>query len=193
MEEQAPLTCLCLHCNQQFKPTKANRQKFCSKKCSHSHWVALNPQKCKDHQQTARDKKVYLCRRCSLVIPLSYRKGGRTHCSLECSREHTRLNNNKRHAESSAQFSAYKQLTGCCRCGYNKCGASMDFHHKDPTEKETELRAWMWKMNRPAFDKESEKCVLVCKNCHYELHDIFRRDRMTYWEEMELYSQENLK
>ena len=57
----------------------------------------------------------------------------------------------------------------CVFCGYNKYVGSMDFHHTDPNEKEysiSDLRTY-------SFDKiksELDKCILVCRNCHGELH-----------------------
>jgi hypothetical protein len=57
----------------------------------------------------------------------------------------------------------------CVFCGYNKYVGSMDFHHIDPNKKEysiSDLRTY-------SFDKlkvELDKCILVCRNCHGELH-----------------------
>ena len=58
----------------------------------------------------------------------------------------------------------------CSACGYNKCPDALDFHHLDPTEKEFGLassgitRAW------ERVKKELDKCILLCANCHRELH-----------------------
>lgn len=57
---------------------------------------------------------------------------------------------------------------GCCqRCGYDRCLAALDWHHVDPaTKRFRDLRG------RPdhVVDEELAKCVLVCANCHRELH-----------------------
>lgn len=57
----------------------------------------------------------------------------------------------------------------CCKCGYCKNTAALDFHHIDPSKKEYDwnklrLRSW------DSIIKELKKCLLVCKNCHAELH-----------------------
>ncbi len=56
----------------------------------------------------------------------------------------------------------------CVRCGYNKCPAALDFHHLEPTGKETngELRSYSWEKLKAEIDK----CILVCSNCHREIH-----------------------
>lgn len=57
----------------------------------------------------------------------------------------------------------------CCKCGYNKNYAALDFHHVDPKEKEfdwTKLRQLSWK----DIIAELKKCVCICSNCHAEVH-----------------------
>lgn len=60
---------------------------------------------------------------------------------------------------------------GCCElCGYNKCIASLEFHHVDPSEKDSDARNFRyWKWERVVT--EIDKCILVCANCHREIHD----------------------
>ena len=57
----------------------------------------------------------------------------------------------------------------CQECGYKKNYAALDFHHLNPKEKDVNWntsRHWSW--NR--LVKELDKCVLVCHNCHAEIH-----------------------
>jgi hypothetical protein len=58
----------------------------------------------------------------------------------------------------------------CCKCGYNKCDAALEFHHLDPFSKDitpskTLNRSW------DNCKKELDKCILVCSNCHREIHN----------------------
>jgi len=57
----------------------------------------------------------------------------------------------------------------CCQiCGYSKCNKALELHHIDPTEKETnftKIISWDRLYN------ELEKCILLCANCHREIHD----------------------
>lgn len=62
-------------------------------------------------------------------------------------------------------------LGGKCQvCGYNRCIAALDFHHLDESKKKFGLsqrgmtRSWV------KTRKELDKCVLLCSNCHRELH-----------------------
>lgn len=63
---------------------------------------------------------------------------------------------------------------GCVKCGYNKCLRSLDFHHRDPKEKDFTIgenragkkivRVWS------KLQEELDKCDLLCRNCHGEVH-----------------------
>ena len=55
----------------------------------------------------------------------------------------------------------------CVICGYNKCPASLDFHHINPEEKEFGVSGNNYSKSR--IDNEIKKCILVCKNCHGEI------------------------
>lgn len=57
----------------------------------------------------------------------------------------------------------------CCKCGYNKCREALDFHHRDPTKKDFTI-ASRWCISEQKLRKEIAKCVLLCSNCHRELH-----------------------
>lgn len=59
---------------------------------------------------------------------------------------------------------------GCCEmCGYNKCVSALDFHHKDPKEKDFAISGKSYSFER--LKKEVDKCILVCRNCHAEIHE----------------------
>jgi hypothetical protein len=61
----------------------------------------------------------------------------------------------------------------CIRCGYNKYYGALDFHHRDPSEKEAnwnKIRLWSW----DKVLQELDKCDLVCRNCHAEIHHELR-------------------
>lgn len=58
----------------------------------------------------------------------------------------------------------------CIVCGYNRCQGALDFHHIDGKTKEFGVsldgitRSWK------RVEKELSKCILVCANCHREIH-----------------------
>ena len=57
----------------------------------------------------------------------------------------------------------------CERCGYNKCMKVLGFHHLDPNEKDFNISGKSWSFEK--LKKEVDKCILVCANCHIEIHD----------------------
>ncbi len=57
----------------------------------------------------------------------------------------------------------------CCKCGYNKCIDALEFHHVDPNEKDksfSNIKLKKWE----TIKQELDKCILVCANCHREIH-----------------------
>jgi predicted transcriptional regulator len=57
----------------------------------------------------------------------------------------------------------------CELCGYNKCDSALQFHHKDPTEKDFSISGKSLSFDR--LKEEVDKCMLVCSNCHAEIHE----------------------
>ncbi len=68
---------------------------------------------------------------------------------------------------------AIEQFGGKCQmCGYDKCPSALQFHHIDSsTKKEDPSYLIMRKTWKIAFE-ELQKCLLVCANCHAEIHYI---------------------
>ena len=54
----------------------------------------------------------------------------------------------------------------CIRCGYKRCINALEFHHRDPAEKEIRLTDRKLEVLR----LEASKCDLLCANCHREAH-----------------------
>lgn len=58
----------------------------------------------------------------------------------------------------------------CILCGYNKCIDALEFHHSNSGNKDFGLsqkgitRSWQ------KVRAELDKCVLICANCHREIH-----------------------
>jgi hypothetical protein len=64
-------------------------------------------------------------------------------------------------------------LGGKCRiCGYNRTHKALHIHHVDPSKKEFQFSKIM--AHPIAWEKavkEAKKCILLCGNCHAEVHD----------------------
>ena len=65
--------------------------------------------------------------------------------------------------------SVYVMGDSCQCCGYNRCLRALQFHHIDETTKEFQISD---NITRNWADVRSEltKCILVCANCHQEIH-----------------------
>ncbi len=59
----------------------------------------------------------------------------------------------------------------CQICNYNKCNDALEFHHLDATQKEFGLGYIMAKPTKWTYIvEEMKKCILLCSNCHREVH-----------------------
>ena len=58
----------------------------------------------------------------------------------------------------------------CQFCGYNRCAGALEFHHLDPKLKDFGLGANGLTRSWKRTQKELDKCVLICSNCHKEIH-----------------------
>lgn len=58
----------------------------------------------------------------------------------------------------------------CQKCGYSKCVRALEFHHTDPSEKDFGISKTLTKKFEELV-KETDKCVLLCSNCHAEEHE----------------------
>lgn len=57
----------------------------------------------------------------------------------------------------------------CEICGYNKSVNALQFHHKNPNDKDFTVSGKSLSFEK--LKKEVDKCVLVCANCHAEIHE----------------------
>jgi len=66
-----------------------------------------------------------------------------------------------------------KEKGGKCKiCGYDKNIAALEFHHIDPSKKSFQLDSrHLSNTTTEKLIEEANKCILVCANCHRELHN----------------------
>jgi len=153
----------CIKCGKETE-----NPKFCSQSCSASF----------NNKLYLKRKPTHNCQYCGKII-----NAKRRYCSAEC--KNLKLEKEK-HIKSLSKIKpsinairwrqrikikAIEHMGGACKlCGYNKCIRSMNFHHLDPNEKEFGIGNGCCK----SWDKvktELKKCVLLCSNCHNEVHD----------------------
>ncbi len=113
------------------------------------------------------------------ICPLCYKKfytniKNRKYC-YECSPEQKYGTNNYQWTKQRAikkQLIEYKG--GKCEiCGYNKCQGALQFHHLNPEDKSFTISKTNLNLNKYTIEelkKEVDKCILICANCHAEIH-----------------------
>lgn len=73
----------------------------------------------------------------------------------------------------SSKKRVVESMGGKCQCcGYDKTDSALELHHINPEEKELSFGAI--RANPKSWDKiveELRKCILLCANCHREVHD----------------------
>lgn len=63
------------------------------------------------------------------------------------------------------------RLGGKCQiCGYDRCISSLTFHHIDSKQKDSTISKLIANSSYEKIEKEIEKCILLCANCHGEIH-----------------------
>jgi hypothetical protein len=58
----------------------------------------------------------------------------------------------------------------CQECGYHRCIDVLEFHHLDPKQKDFGIANKGYTRSWEKIKKELDKCVMVCANCHREIH-----------------------
>lgn len=161
---------LCQNCQRPIlpkpgcRPGTVRRRDFCSHSCASIVTNRTHPKR----------RPEGTCEQCSAPT-----RGGRLFCSDICRRRGSAVHRRVRtltNAEAvvnyrrSVKARAVAAMGGkCCACGYGRSIRAMHFHHMDPTHKDfhisRQIRAWQRVL------QELAKCILVCSNCHCEIHD----------------------
>ena len=98
-------------------------------------------------------------------------------CIILCQNCHREHHYNEDNNERSRSKLIYLEYGGseCVKCGYNKCPASLTFHHRDPNEKEFSIGSISERFNSiydlsKLIKDEINKCDVLCANCHVLEH-----------------------
>lgn len=142
--------------------TETSNPRFCSRSCS----AILTG---KEHPRRQRTKK---CKFCSSLIT-----SDKTFCSKECYTN----GRSKRKASKPVGYAKLKNFRTrlkyqcveykggkCFICSYDKCIKALEFHHLDPTQKDFSISTISKSFE--TVKSELDKCVLLCANCHREVH-----------------------
>jgi hypothetical protein len=60
--------------------------------------------------------------------------------------------------------------TQCSKCGYNRCIEALEFHRNNSSGKDFSISEKGYTRSRAKVKEELDKCMLLCANCHREVH-----------------------
>jgi hypothetical protein len=108
-----------------------------------------------------RRRDIVVCLRCSRNYEYDKSKGHTQSLCNSC-------NANRKRTTVKLRALTYKGGK-CQKCGYSKCKRALSFHHLKEAEKSFGIggklsRTWA------ELQKELDKCILLCANCHMESH-----------------------
>ena len=140
------------------------------------HWLKKHKLKTKFPFYQGRNKKKYskrskiTCSCCSIEKPIKNfypkknRNGYHTYCK-DCLSKQIIIRQQK-FKELCVEYKGGK----CCSCGYKKYLGALEFHHINPKEKDFMVSRSSRNNLNAKIKKELDKCLLVCSNCHREIH-----------------------
>lgn len=98
-------------------------------------------------------------------------------CSNSCKHRSTNNKHNNYQKQQARgkkrKLRALEKFGGKCQiCGYSKNIAALTFHHLNPNDKSISLDMRSFSNNSlKKLEKEINKCILLCMNCHTEIHN----------------------
>ena len=141
--------------------------RFCSRSCAAKHNNSLFPKRlkegsCKNCSAIINSKRSY-CDEC-LSHGFGIKKSQYTEEQLSELKKNYVVNFRRK---VKAELVTYKG-GHCEKCGYDKCTDALEFHHIDPSQKDFSISGRSLSFER--LKSEVDKCILVCSNCHKEIH-----------------------
>jgi hypothetical protein len=121
-------------------------------------------------KESKNNKEDKFCARCGKTKDRSefYQRRGKDGDSVyckPCSNEQT-IERMQIFKSKSVEYKGGK----CEKCGYEKYNGALEFHHIEPDKKDFTIS----RIKAYSFDdrvkKELDKCILLCSNCHREIH-----------------------
>lgn len=152
----------CIICGKEMEAKKSTK-KYCCRSCENK---ARSLRDIKNINKL-RNENGMLEKSCTICGKLFYPKtaaANQRKCCYECAPEGKQLTR-------SEFLNVIRKQKGskCQRCGYDTYLGALDFHHIDPTIKEFTVGNRDFKLEECV--EEIKKCVMICANCHRELHN----------------------
>lgn len=191
-------TITCTHCKKEFLRSKSQNKmenNFCSRSCSISFNNSKNPKrsrtkKCKicdnmvksgytycesciSNGEHKKKKTIEVTKKCPICNEVKsttdfFKLKDSQGCSGYCKKCVTDQSYERsiKFKQECLQYKGGK----CEKCGYNKYTGALEFHHKNPSEKDFNIsNSKTWTLTED-IKNELDKCMTLCSNCHREEH-----------------------
>lgn len=112
------------------------------------------------YRKNAKDGYSGYCRNCKNEIRRKYIRGNSIH-----------INATIRAKNKKQEYVNEIKKSGCINCGYTKCLKALTFHHINPKTKLNTISNLVCSGSLQNIIDEIAKCIILCQNCHHELHD----------------------
>ena len=106
------------------------------------------------------------CSRCKEVLPITHFYRSNTKIQGTCKKCES-IRTVSRSSLRQVEWEARGKK--CERCGIEGKHSFFDFHHVVPELKEISINK-VWYYGKKRRDAELAKCIMVCPNCHRQLH-----------------------
>ena len=155
---------ICVVCGKEFEAIKTTK-KYCSKNCENEMRRIKYAQKSKESSNKSKINKMAFkqCLLCGKNFQPKTATANLRQCCYDCMPEGQQL----KRSDFIAKLKI-KEGGKCARCGYDKCIQALDFHHKDSNQKDFGISDDKMRLSEAV--QEVKKCILICSNCHRELH-----------------------
>lgn len=152
------------------------------------------------------NRSLKICCSCEKELDISNfsiskkRKDGLQSQCINCQKTYRRnhyLKNKEKYKEKSKKwkkafhtwFQKFKTTLVCQKCDENH-PACLEFHHKDPNEKESSVSQLVQYGNKKKLLEEIKKCDVLCANCHRKHHAKNKSVCSSVWSEHLVSTQE---
>lgn len=124
-------------------------------------------------------KKIITCTICGSPLKGKQKK----FCSFSCKNKSFQSYHAQQARGLKRKNTLVKKLGGYCSlCGYGKNLSALTFHHTNPRKKSFKLDIRSLSNRKQSrIDSEIKKCILLCQNCHSEIHNPQHNLEWTIW------------
>lgn len=156
---------ICTVCGKEFEAIKSTK-KYCSKECNNQArriryaQIKKDPVPLSERTNNCPEKA---CLICGKIFKPKTAAASQRQCCYDCMPDGVQLRRSK-----FLDLIRLQRGGKCERCGYDNYLGALEFHHIDPSKKDFTIGDSNFRLKDAV--EEVKKCVMICSNCHKELH-----------------------